>query len=76
MYQTPQEFIEDEFYTQLSVTCIKCQTTYSPYEQPEWVGTGNLELDAHKMKDEYAPKLIELGWSTNSEGDVLCPSCK
>jgi hypothetical protein len=44
-------------------------------ENSDWVGTGNDELDATKMKEKYTPRAIALGWSTNTEGDAACPNC-
>lgn len=75
MDQSEQEYIEDEFYIALSISCTKCYLNYSPLNDSDWESTGNDELDASKMKEVYAPKMIGLGWSTNKNGDILCPKC-
>ena len=76
MDYTSKEYIEDEFYIQLCIECTKCEAQFHPSDQAGWISTGNLELDAHKMKDEYADIALGLGWSTNSNGDILCPKCQ
>jgi hypothetical protein len=75
MYQTEREYLEDEFYTRLELTCIACHESYSPMEFADWATTGNDELDASKLKEVYAPRALEMGWSTNSDGDAQCPKC-
>ena len=66
--------IETELYLLLGLNCSSCSEDW--YAQDNgWLMKDATENDVENMVKEYLPKLIGIGWCTDSHGNILCPKC-